>query len=96
MITLAELRNRRSEIEAIAKRHGVILVRVFGSVARGHQTGSSDLDLLVTMDEGRTLIDLIGFEEDAEQALGLPIDVVTDRSLRNAYQQEVLSDAVAL
>jgi predicted nucleotidyltransferase len=49
--SLAELRRGDDEIERIAGQHGVATVRVFGSVARGDPGPSSDLDLLVEMDD---------------------------------------------
>lgn len=74
--TLQELRARRDEILAIALRHGASNVRVFGSVARG-EPGARDLDLLVDLERGRSLLDLAGLHLDLEDALGCEVDVGT-------------------
>jgi uncharacterized protein len=54
------LNRYRAEILELALLHGARNVRVFGSLARGEGREDSDFDLLVTLEEGRTLLDLIG------------------------------------
>jgi uncharacterized protein len=96
-MTLDELRaTRREEILRLAARRGATNVRVFGSVARGDNDESSDLDLLVDMEPGRTLFDLSGFLLDLEALLHISIDVVTERGLRPRIRQTVLAEAVRL
>ncbi len=50
------LQSKRAQILTIAARHGARKVRVFGSVARGTARPSSDMDFLVEMEEGRSLL----------------------------------------
>jgi predicted nucleotidyltransferase len=64
---------KREDINRIAAAHGARNVRVFGSVGRGESTGSSDLDLLVDMSEGRSLLDLVALGADLEEALGVAV-----------------------
>jgi predicted nucleotidyltransferase len=71
-------------------------VRVFGSVQRGEATGSSDLDLLVDMSEGRSLFDLIALGDELKAVLGVEIDVVTEQSLSPYLRDRILAEAVAL
>jgi predicted nucleotidyltransferase len=59
-IALRRLRTRREEILGCAADHGARNVRVFGSVVRDASDASSDVDLLVEMERGRSLIDLVG------------------------------------
>lgn len=80
----------------IAAAHGAGNVRVFGSVGRGEQGVSSDLDLLVDMAEGRNLFDLIALSNDLEESLGVDVDVVTEASLSPYIRDRVLDEAVAL
>ena len=63
----------REDIRRIASAHGAGNVRVFGSVGRGEQGASSDLDLLVDMAEGRSLFDLIALSNDLEENLGVEV-----------------------
>lgn len=80
----------------IAAARGATNVRVFGSVGRGEQGASSDLDLLVDMAEGRTLFDLIALSNDLEKRLGVKVDVVTEASLSPYVRDRVLDGAAAL
>lgn len=83
-------------MQRIATAHGAGNVRVFGSVGRGEQNNSSDLDLLVDMAEGRSLFDLIALSNDLEESLGVEVDVVTEASLSPYMRDRVLGEAVAL
>ena len=83
-------------MRAIAERHGGRNLRVFGSRSRGEANPSSDLDLLVDMRKGSSLLDLIGLKNDIEEALGLEIDVVTEAGLSRHLKDQILREAVSL
>lgn len=91
---LKQLRQHRTEIVGIASRHGARNVRIFGSVARGDAGQESDVDLLVRFEPGRSLLDLVGIQQDLEEFLGCKVDVVSERALRS--EDEILREAVAL
>lgn len=86
----------REAILALAERHGVHNVRIFGSVALGEQRADSDLDVLVTMAADRTLFDLIAFEQDLARLLGQPVDVVSDAGLSPYLRGGIVAAAVGL
>jgi predicted nucleotidyltransferase len=90
------LEKHRAEILNLAMRHGVRNVRVFGSFARGEERPGSDLDLLVTLGEGRSLLDLVGLKQDLEDLVHRPVDVVTEKALSPYLRESVLSEAVLL
>jgi len=94
--TLTELRDRRDEIVEIARARGASRVRVFGSVARGEAAEGSDIDFLVDLEPGRSLLDLGGLLMDLQDLLERNVDVVTERGLRPRVAQRVLADAVEL
>ena len=71
-------------------------MRVFGSVARGGVDEQSDIDFLVDLEPGRTLLDLGGLQYDLEQLLGYRVDVVTERGLKPRIRERVLREAVLL
>ncbi|WP_297747752.1 nucleotidyltransferase family protein [uncultured Tessaracoccus sp.] len=74
----ALLRERREEIrDAVARRRGTGVVRVFGSVARGDDAEGSDIDLLVEFEKGASLFDQAGLEIDLEELLGRRVDVMS-------------------
>jgi uncharacterized protein len=89
-------RLERDKILEVAARHGARNVRVFGSVARGEADERSDLDLLVDLDQGRSLMDLGGLLMDLQETLGVRVDISTERMLRPEIRKRVLSEAVPL
>jgi predicted nucleotidyltransferase len=86
----------QAKIRAIAARHGARSVRVFGSLARGDARDDSDLDLLVDLEPGRSLLDMIAIKQDLEDVLGRSVDVVTERGLSPYLRQRVLAEAIPL
>lgn len=90
------LQSKREKILQIAARHGARKVRVFGSVARGTARRGSDIDFLVEMDEGRSLLDHAALILDLERLLKRPVDVASERGLRPPVRKEILKDAIAL
>jgi predicted nucleotidyltransferase len=96
MMTLEMVRGKRSRLLSLAARHGARNLRVFGSVARGEAEPASDLDLLVDLEPGRSLIDLGALLADLEAELGASVDLVTEAGLRPALRERVLRDAVPL
>ncbi|MCB2160666.1 nucleotidyltransferase family protein [bacterium] len=96
-MTLNELLNeKREDILRLAAQHGARNVRVFGSVARGEARPESDIDFLVEMEEGRSLLDLGGLLMDLQDLLGVDVDVVTVNGLRLRMKDRVMQEAVAL
>jgi len=86
----------RDEILRLAEKHGAHSVRMFGSVARGEANEASDLDILVRMAPGRSLVDRIMLIQDLQDLLHIPVDVVNEQALHKEIRDEVLSEAVAL
>jgi predicted nucleotidyltransferase len=78
-LTLAALRRQRDEIMRIATARGARDLRVFGSVARDEASADSDVDFLVEMEPGRSVLDLSELILDLEEALGCKVDVVEIR-----------------
>jgi len=96
MTSQALVDRHRQEILRLAGIRGARNVRLFGSVARDDAGPASDVDVLVTMEPGRTLLDLIGLTQDLEQLLGCRVDVVSDRGLSPYLRARILSEAVVL
>jgi uncharacterized protein len=91
-----KLRRQRRRLLDAAERHGVGRLRAFGSLARGEATADSDIDLLVDLKPGHTLLDLAAFRREAGEILGLPVDVATADMLKDRIRDEVLSEALPL
>lgn len=86
----------RNEILALAKKHGAENVRVFGSVARGRESESSDLDLLVTLGPKRTPFFPGGLKADLELLLACEVDIVTENALHKLIRDQILAEAKPL
>lgn len=90
------LKSKRHEILSIAASHGARNVRVFGSFARGEAVMGSDLDLLVQLDPGYSLLDIIAIKQDLEDLLGCEVDVVTEAAISPYIREQVLREASIL
>lgn len=88
------IRERREEILRMAERRGVSRLRVFGSVSRGDAGPTSDVDFLVELQPGRTLIDLGGLQMDLQELLGRRVDLVEPAALHPLIRDRVLAEAV--
>ena len=96
MRTMADLVARREEILAVAEERGAYNVRVIGSVARGEADEDSDVDILVDMEQGRSLLDLGGLLMDLRELLDCSVDVATEEGLRERIRDRVMMDAIPL
>lgn len=88
--------SKREEILRIASQYGARNLRVFGSVVRGDARPDSDVDFLVDLEPGRSLLDRVALVQDLEDLLHRKVDVVTDRTLHWYIRDRVLAEAVAL
>jgi uncharacterized protein len=93
---LPRLRHRREEILRRAAEHGARNVRVFGSMVRGDADPTSDVDLLVEMEPGRSLLDLVGLWQDLEDMLGTQVDVLSDGGVSPHLRERIFAEAVPL
>lgn len=90
------VRVHRLALRDIIARHGVARPRVFGSAAIGTDQEGSDLDLLVEPAPTTTLFTLAALQIEAERLLGVPVDVLTPKSLPRASRERILREAVPL
>ena len=96
MVTLSDTRARRDEILKVAARYGASDVRLFGSVVHGQAGPDSDVDILVRLEPGRSLIDHIALMQDLEDLLGVKVDVVEQEALHPAIRDKVLDEGVSI
>jgi uncharacterized protein len=83
----------RATVLSVARKHGATNVRVFGSFARGDQRKTSDIDLLVDLPDGSSLLDLVGLKLALEDALHRKVDVLTARGLNPHRRDRILREA---
>ncbi len=96
MITREEIFQRRDEILSVAKRYGAHNVRIFGSVARGDAAETSDLDVLVSFEPGRSLFDHGGLLMDLGELLGVRVDVISEGGMRKRFRNHIIKEAIPL
>lgn len=97
MLTIERLRReQRDQILRLAERHGARRVRVFGSVARAEASETSDLDLLVDWEPGRSLLDHVALVQDLEELLGVKVHIGTQDSLHWYVRDRILREATPL
>lgn len=90
------LRRHRQAIIEIAAARGAHNVRVFGSIGRGEDTATSDIDLLVDLDDGVGLVAVAGLKRELSELLHSPVDVVPAGTLKARIRAEVLAESVTL
>jgi uncharacterized protein len=90
------LREKREDILRITSRHGARNVRIFGSAARGQAGPESDVDFLVRLEPGTTLIRHAALIRELKRLLGRDVHVVSERALRERIKDRVMREAVPL
>ena len=87
------LAEKRAEILRLAASRGARNVRVFGSVARGEAGEDSDIDILVDVEPGRSLLDIIGLWLDLQELLGRKVDLLTEAGVNIHLRDRILAEA---
>jgi predicted nucleotidyltransferase len=99
-MSIDELRKVKEKLYLIASRHGIKKVYVFGSVVRGESGETSDIDFLVDLEAGASAFGVGGFQYEAQQLLGVEIDVIPTFALTKVedfdFLKNVQSEAIAL
>lgn len=87
------LAERRDEVLAFAREHGISSVRVFGSVARGDDDVESDIDLLMDIPSDYSWFGLVGLQLELSDLLGVSVDVGSESDLHPRIKERVLAEA---
>jgi len=86
------LQKIKGKILPILKKHDVSRAALFGSAACGEATEKSDIDLLVSFEGEKSLLDLAGLKIELEELLGRKVDVVTYDSLHPLLKERILAE----
>tara|TARA_R100000306_G_scaffold53756_1_gene50649 strand:+ start:1017 stop:1340 length:324 start_codon:yes stop_codon:yes gene_type:complete len=90
------LSSNRAAIRQVVNAHRACNARVFGSVLRGQDTDSSDLDILIDPTPDTTLFDIGAIRHELGKLLGVPVDVLTPNALPDSFRATVLAEAEAI
>ena len=94
---LAELKQKKDLIEAMAAQFGARRVRVFGSVARGDERPDSDVDFLVELPRGYDLItQRLRLTQNLEDMLHRKVELIPEHELNPHIREQVMKEAVEL
>jgi predicted nucleotidyltransferase len=85
-----------SRIVRLARRFHASDPRVFGSVARGEATPTSDVDIVVRFDAEATLFDQIRFQRAVQRLLHRRVDVVSESAIHWYAKPQILAEAVRI
>jgi len=96
MSAMAALKELTPKIVEILLKNGVAKAGIFGSYARGEETPKSDLDILVEFKGRKSLLDLVGLEQDLEDQLKRKFDVMTYGSLSPYLKEGILREEVRI
>lgn len=96
MTELERIQQQKKNILAIARQHGIVRLRLFGSVVRGEETPQSDIDLLVDLEPGRSMFDLGGALIQLQELLRRKVDIVTEGGLHWYLKEKIMQEAVSL
>lgn len=86
----------KTKILPVLQHHDVIHAAIFGSFARGEEREDSDLDILVELKKGKSLLDLVALKLELEEVLKRRIDVVTYNSLHARIRERVLEEQMSI
>lgn len=95
-MNIQELKEKRVEIISIAERNGGKKVRIFGSLVRGESGKDSDVDFLIELEPGRSLLDILAMKQDLEDLLQRNVDVVTESAVSPYIKDEIIRGAISL
>lgn len=92
----AIITNNKQKILDICAKYGGSNVRIFGSYARGENTTTSDLDFLMDIQAGKSLLNRIALKQELEDLLGTTIDIAKPENLHECIREKVLNEAIPL
>ncbi len=96
MCMLDEIRAKRDEVYAIARRHKAEKLWVFGSCARKEERPDSDVDLLVRFDGKASLLDIVHIRDAVRDLFSRDVDVISDRGLSPFIGKRIQEEAVPI
>ena len=92
----ATLKNVTRKVLPVLKEAGVTRSSLFGSYVRGENRADSDVDILVELPKGNSLLDLVRLEKKLEKALGKKVDLLTYNSVHPLLKDYINKDQLQI
>ncbi len=86
----------KQRILPILRRHGVTRAGLFGSLVRGEARNSSDIDVLVEIEDDISLLDFVGIKIELEEATGRKVDLVEYDTIKPLLRERILNEQVVI
>lgn len=86
----------RNNAKPVLEKHSVVKAEVFGSYARNEENSESDIDILVELEDGKTLADMAELKNDLEKKLERDVDILTYDSVHPEIREKIFSEAVEI
>jgi uncharacterized protein len=86
------IQNHLTQINKVIKKNDIGYLAVYGSFARGEETPKSDLDLLVSFKDKKSLLDLVGIQQELGDLLGVKVDLITKKGLSKYVKPYIQDD----
>ena len=92
----ATLKNVTRKVLPVLKEAGVTKSSLFGSYVRGENRADSDVDILVELPKGNSLLDLVRLEKKLEKALGKKVELLTYNSVHPLLKDHISKDQLQI
>ena len=94
--TVNTINETKDKVQPVLQRHGARRAGLFGSLVRGELKKSSDIDILVELDKGLTLLDMVGIQQELEDVLGRKVDLVEYDAIKPLIKEHILSQEIRI
>ncbi len=84
------------KVTSILACHGAKKISIFGSYARDEANPKSDIDIIVEFSERKTLLDIVGIEQELSEALGIKVDLLTEKSISPYLVDRIRKEMVVI
>ena len=91
-----EIQVLKNKVTPILRKAGVRRAALFGSVARSQDRSSSDIDILVELNEQFSLLDFVDLKYKLEASLNRKVDMVEYGAIKKSIRENVLADQVMI
>jgi hypothetical protein len=80
----------------VLRRYGATRAGLFGSLARGDLSERSDIDILVELGSGFSLLDVARIERELEEAVGRTVDLVEYGAIKPRIRDRILAEEIRI
>ena len=91
-----EIENIKRQIIPVVKRNNIKRAGIFGSFVTGAFTDTSDVDILVELDNNTSLLDFVRIKFDLEDSLQRKVDLVEYKAIKPRLRMQILEEEIRI